>query len=151
MAPYTVIGTPFSTFTRTITLGLHYKGLEFIQKPTLPQSELALEAHPFGYLPTLLVHELNGRDVNIKLRESQAIAHFIERVAPEPALVLPLVADGPTLQEKVWEFVSITASFGMFLPREFQPDPQSFFYRFSRHRSGCCEAPGENYRWWPRL
>ena len=145
MAPYPVIGTPFSTFTRTITLGLHYKGLEFIQKPTLPQSELALEGHPFGYLPTLLIHELNGRDVNIKLRESQAIAQFVERVAPEPALVLPLVADGPTLQEKVWEFISITASFGMFLLHEFQPDPQRF-YRFSRHRSGCCEAPSESYR-----
>ena len=83
---YTVIGTPFSTFTRTITLGLQYKGLEYDQLPTTPQSQLAQENHPFAYLPTLVIHEIDGKRVGVKLRESQAIVRYIDRIAPEPSL-----------------------------------------------------------------
>ncbi|KAF4613213.1 hypothetical protein D9613_010918 [Agrocybe pediades] len=113
---YTVVGTPFSTFTRTITLGLQYKGLEYNQLATPPQTELALENHPFGYLPTLIIHELEleGKRVtqDIKLRESQAIVRFIDRVAPEPSLHMEGGTGGVVLEEKMWEFVSFVASFG---------------------------------------
>ena len=109
--PYTVIGTPFSTFTRTITLGLQYKGLEYDQLATPPQSQLAQENHPFAYLPTLVIHEVDGKRVDVKLRESQAIVRYIDRVAPEPSLhVRP--ESGILLEEKMWEFVSLAASFG---------------------------------------
>ena len=111
--PYTVIGTPFSTFTRTITLGLQYKGLKYEQLATPPQSQLAQENHPFAYLPTLIIHEVDGKRVDMKLRESQAIVRYIDRVAPEPSLhVHPGRESGIPLEEKMWEFVSFAACFG---------------------------------------
>ena len=105
---YTIIGTPFSTFTRTITLGLQYKGLKYNQIATVPHSQIALDSHPFGYLPTLIIKD--GRS-DIKLSESQAIVRYLDRIAPEPTLQL---VDGSSqlLPEKMWEFVSLTASFG---------------------------------------
>ena len=65
--PYTLIGTPFSTFTRTIALGLQYKKLKYNQIATKPQTRIAQEAHPFGYLPTLVIHEIDGKKVDVKL------------------------------------------------------------------------------------
>jgi len=108
--PYTVIGTPFSTFTRTITLGLQYKGLRYTQLATTPQSQLALENHPFAYLPTLIIHEIDGKKVDVKLRESQAIVRYIDRTVPEPSLHLQ--PGDAIIEEKMWEFVSFTAGFG---------------------------------------
>ena len=106
---YTIIGTPFSTFTRTITLGLQYKGLKYNQIATVPHSQLASDSHPFGYLPTLIINKVDGS--NIKLSESQAIVRYLDRIAPEPTLQL---VDGSSqlLPEKMWEFVSLTASYG---------------------------------------
>ena len=105
---YTIIGTPFSTFTRTITLGLQYKGLKYNQIATVPHSQIALDSHPFGYLPTLIIKDDRS---DIKLSESQAIVRYLDRIAPEPTLQL---VDGSSqlLPEKMWEFVSLTASFG---------------------------------------
>ncbi|KAF9235957.1 hypothetical protein BU15DRAFT_50712 [Melanogaster broomeanus] len=108
--PYTVIGTPFSTFTRSITLALHYKGLAFNQVRVVPHSDTAYEHHPFGFLPTLVIHEIDGKPVDLKLRESQAIARYIDRVAPEPSLC---ISDGDApIPERMWEFVSFVAGYG---------------------------------------
>ena len=108
--PYTIVGTPFSTFTRTITLGLQYKGLKYNQIATVPHSQVASESHPFGYLPTLIINKADGSD-GLKLSESQAIVRYLDRIAPEPTLQL---VDGGSqlLPEKMWEFVSLTASYG---------------------------------------
>ncbi|KAI6125926.1 hypothetical protein EV401DRAFT_2055492 [Pisolithus croceorrhizus] len=110
-APFTVIGTPFSTFTRTITLGLHYKGLPFSQIRVLPHSETADEYHPFGYLPTLAI-EVNGREGTLKLRESNAIARYLDRVAPQPSLCICAGDGHAVIEEQMWEFVSMVASYG---------------------------------------
>jgi glutathione S-transferase len=67
------------------------------------QSKKAKEHHPFGFIPSLL----HGQ---VELRESQAIARYIERVFPEPSLELG--HGSHIVPEKVWEFVSIVASFG---------------------------------------
>jgi glutathione S-transferase len=115
--PYSVIGTPFSTFTRTITMGLQHKGLKYTQISTPPQTETAFSGHPFGYLPTLIIHrehEGTGK-ADIKLRESQAIVRYIDRLAPEPPLHLQMWKDVVEVEEKMWEFVSLAASFGMHL------------------------------------
>lgn len=45
-AMYTVIGTPFSTFTRTVTMGLHELGISFTQEACLPHSELVYTLTP---------------------------------------------------------------------------------------------------------
>ncbi|TFK28322.1 hypothetical protein FA15DRAFT_634229 [Coprinopsis marcescibilis] len=116
-----LIGTPFSTFTRTIALGLHHKNIPFEQIATKPRSEVAFHYHPFGYLPTLSIELDTGEIVN--LSESQAIARFVERIVPSPSLELdvPTVAVAPrttssgatlVLPEKVWEFASLVGSFG---------------------------------------
>lgn len=110
--PYTLIGTPFSTFTRTIALGLQYKKLKYNQIATKPQTRIAQEAHPFAYLPTLVIHQIDGRKVDVKLRESQAIVRFIDRVAPEPSLHVQASSDAAIIPEKMWEFVSFAASYG---------------------------------------
>jgi len=63
-APYTLIGTLYSTFTRTIALGLEHKGLKYNQTSTTPHSEIAKSHHPFGFLPTLVIHEIDGNKIN---------------------------------------------------------------------------------------
>jgi len=110
--PYTIIGTPFSTFTRSITLALTYKGLSFNQVRCVPHSDTADNNHPFGFLPTLIIHEIDGKRVDLKLRESIAIARFIDRVAPEPSLLIS-PGDGKALiEEQMWEFVSLAGAHG---------------------------------------
>ncbi|CAE7096470.1 unnamed protein product [Rhizoctonia solani] len=107
MSPsYVVIGTPFSTFTRTITSALHYKGISFEQEHTVPHTELARKHHSCGFIPSLVITEEND---TISLGESQAIARYIDRVAPSPSLV---DASQLRLPEKLWELVSIIAGLG---------------------------------------
>ncbi|KAG6369143.1 hypothetical protein JVT61DRAFT_1402 [Boletus reticuloceps] len=90
--PFTVIGTPFSTFTRT------YKGITFSQVRVVPYSDTAYEHQPFGFLPTLVIHELNGQKVDLKLRESQQMWEFVSFIgaygfpALEKGVVKPCVA-----------------------------------------------------------
>ncbi|KAG6332128.1 hypothetical protein ID866_6965 [Astraeus odoratus] len=111
-APFTVIGTPYSTFTRTITLALHYKGLSFDQVSVLPHTDIAREHHPFGFIPTLVINEIDGKKANLKLAESIAIARYLDRVAPEPSLCIS-AGDGPAIvEEQLLEFVSFVAFYG---------------------------------------
>jgi glutathione S-transferase len=106
---YTLIGTPFSTFTRTIAIALIEKGIPFKQVKTPAHSDVADEFHPFGYLPILVIPRPNGQDVH--LRESQAIAQYLDRVAPNPTLDLDETE--ACVPEKMWEFVSLVICFGM--------------------------------------
>ncbi|KZP20902.1 hypothetical protein FIBSPDRAFT_1044484 [Athelia psychrophila] len=106
IAQHTLVGTPFSTFTRTISLGLHRKDIPFHQVHTAPHSAIADAHHPFGFLPTLII----PGDGKIKLRETQAIVRYIDRVVPEPSLHLP---EGDShFPEQMWEVVSFIAAFG---------------------------------------
>ncbi|KII83934.1 hypothetical protein PLICRDRAFT_118594 [Plicaturopsis crispa FD-325 SS-3] len=107
---YTIIGTPFSTFTRTVTLGMHHKNLPFEQTRALFHTDAARTGHPFGFLPSLIVHRDGARDV--ALCETQAIVRYLDRIAPEPSLQIADGDGGAPLAEKMWEFVSLTASFG---------------------------------------
>ncbi|KAF5325453.1 hypothetical protein D9619_009973 [Psilocybe cf. subviscida] len=107
---YTVIGTYLSTFTRTITLGLQHKGIQYTHVPTYPH--IAFSAHPLGYVPGLVIHAQHEGEEDINLCESQAIVRYIDRVAPEPSLHL-IPGKGAVLDEKMWEFVSLAGSFGL--------------------------------------
>jgi len=114
LPPYTIIGTPFSTFTRSITLALTYKGLPFNQVRCVPHSDAANDSHPFGFLPTLVIHEIHGKRVDLKLRESMAIARFVDRVAPEPTLLISAGQGKALIEEQMWEFVSLVGAHGKF-------------------------------------
>ncbi|KAG8729643.1 hypothetical protein FRC12_020836 [Ceratobasidium sp. 428] len=105
---FTLIGTPFSTFTRTIAIALIEKGIPYKQVRTVPHSEVAEEFHPYGYVPILVIPLPNGKDVH--LRESQAIAMYLDRVAPNPTLDLD--ETDTCVPEKMWEFVSLVVCFG---------------------------------------
>eukprot|EP00455_Lapot_gusevi_P003329 TRINITY_DN11369_c0_g1_i3.p1 TRINITY_DN11369_c0_g1~~TRINITY_DN11369_c0_g1_i3.p1 ORF type:complete len:209 (-),score=38.27 TRINITY_DN11369_c0_g1_i3:135-761(-) len=67
----TVVGLPFSTFTRTICMGLIEKGVEFAQVEAAPHSDAANQHHPMGRIPSF------GHQ-GFWLFESQAIARFID-------------------------------------------------------------------------
>ncbi|KAJ8592552.1 hypothetical protein M405DRAFT_787343 [Rhizopogon salebrosus TDB-379] len=110
--PYTIIGTPFSTFTRSITLALTYKGLPFNQVRCVPHSDTAYDNHLFGFLPTLVIHEIDGKQVDLKLRESMAIARFIDRVTPEPSLLISSGQGKAVIEEQMWEFASLVGAHG---------------------------------------
>jgi glutathione S-transferase len=61
MSPsYTIVGTPFSTFTRTAASALNFKGIPFKQESTLPHTELARKHHPFGFIPSLVITEVGA-------------------------------------------------------------------------------------------
>lgn len=109
---YTIIGTPFSTFTRSITLGLTYKGIPFTQVRCVPHSDTAYDNHPFGFLPTLIIHEIDGKTVNLKLRESVSIARYIDKIAPEPSLHISPGDGKAIIEEQMWEFVSLAGAHG---------------------------------------
>ncbi|KAH7344858.1 hypothetical protein B0J17DRAFT_763600 [Rhizoctonia solani] len=105
---YTLIGTPFSTCTRTIAIALIEKGVPYKQVKTPALSDVAVEFHPYGHLPILVIPRPNGQDVY--LREGQAIAQYLDRVAPTPTLDLD--ETDVCLPEKMWEFVSLVVRFG---------------------------------------
>lgn len=83
-----IFGIPFSTFTRTVTLGLEELGLgdHYIQHETEPHSAEVVKRNPFGLLP-VLVHRpdaiyTRAQDAVI-LYESNAIRRYIDDwVAP---------------------------------------------------------------------
>ncbi|KAG1839410.1 hypothetical protein DFJ58DRAFT_689640 [Suillus subalutaceus] len=110
---YTIIGMPFSTFTRSITLGLTYKRIPFTQVSCAPHSDTAYDNHPFGFLPTLIIHEIDGKTVNLKLHESAAIARYIDKVAPEPSLHISPGDGKAIIEEQMWEFVSLAGAHGL--------------------------------------
>ncbi|CAE6470753.1 unnamed protein product [Rhizoctonia solani] len=105
---YTLIGTPFSTCTRTIAVALIEKGVPFKQVKAPPRSDVAGEFHPFGQLPVLVIPRPNGQDVY--LRENQAIAQYLDRMAPTPTL--DLEETDACVPEKMWEFVTLIVRFG---------------------------------------
>ncbi|KAG1898757.1 uncharacterized protein F5891DRAFT_1111563 [Suillus fuscotomentosus] len=109
---YTIIGTPFSTFTRSITLALVHKGIPFTQVRCVPHSDTAYDNHPFGFLPTLVIHEIDGKTVNLKLRETTAIARYIDRIAPQPSLLISPGHGKAVIEEQLWEFVSLVGAHG---------------------------------------
>ena len=114
MPQYTLIGTPFSTYTRSIALGMTYKGIPFDQVNVVPHSDVACAHHPFGFLPTLLIRgiEVGGEKVDVNLRESQAIVRYVDRIRPEPTLQITDGTGHAVLAEQMWEFVSFAGSHG---------------------------------------
>jgi glutathione S-transferase len=78
-----IFGIPFSTFTRSITIGLEELGLgsSYIQHHFEPHSSEIKQKNPFGLLP-VLVHRPDGlytsSDNVVVLFESNAIRRYID-------------------------------------------------------------------------
>ncbi|KAG1881246.1 hypothetical protein F4604DRAFT_1879742 [Suillus subluteus] len=105
---YTIIGTLLSTFTRSIL---------FTQVRCVSHSDTAYDNHSFGFLPTLIIHEIDGETVDLNLRESVAIARYIDKVAPELNLHISPGHGKVIIEEQMWEFASLAGAHGVVKPR----------------------------------
>lgn len=112
MADVKIYGVPPSTFTRTVRLTCHEKGVEYELVPGGPGSA-HFPAHPFGKIP-IFQHK------DFVLFETTAICRYIDRVFPGPALQ-PADAVGAARCD-MWMSFAIdyfykSHSLGVFLPR----------------------------------
>lgn len=73
MSEPTLVGAPFSTFSRTMRMALHHLNVKYKLEQTLPHSEVAYKYNPFGRIPSLL-HD------NRVIFESAAIRDYIDSV-----------------------------------------------------------------------
>lgn len=72
---FTLMGIPFSTFTRTVAMGLHELQVPFTQVPVPPHSKEILEYNPFGRLPVLLI-EHSGK--KMPMYETDSIVRYLD-------------------------------------------------------------------------
>ncbi len=72
---YAIIGFPYSTFTRTVTMGLHELGVPFEQIPAKPHTAEVMEFSPFGMIPVLTL-EHSGK--KMPMTETLAIANYLD-------------------------------------------------------------------------
>ncbi len=78
-----LVGIPFSTFTRTIRLGLEEKSVPYKLIFAPPHTDEANKHHPFERIPSFTM-EYNGKKHT--LIETAAIANFIDALWPETPL-----------------------------------------------------------------
>jgi glutathione S-transferase len=78
-----LVGIPFSTFTRTIRLGLEEKLIPYQLIFALPHTDEANKHHPFERIPSFII-EYDGQKQT--LIESAAITNFIDAMWPETPL-----------------------------------------------------------------
>lgn len=113
-----VIGLPFSTFTRTIRLGLEEKKVPYNLLLTPPHTDIANEHHPFGLIPSVVFHQNHEKHTLI---ESVAIANFIDTFWPTTPLRPPRSStdfDEIRSNVRIDELISIAAHY---LFRDVQP------------------------------
>jgi glutathione S-transferase len=80
-----LVGIPYSTFTRTIRLGLEEKSIPYKLIWAPPHTDEANKYHPFEMIPSFNF-EYNGNKQT--LIESVAIMNFIDAICPETPLRL---------------------------------------------------------------
>lgn len=73
MSNPTLVGAPFSTFSRTMRMAFHHLNVEYKLEQALPHSELAYKYNPFGRIPSLL-HDSRA------IFETAAIRDYIDTV-----------------------------------------------------------------------
>jgi glutathione S-transferase len=69
----TLVGVPFSTFSRTMRMAFHHLNVEYKFEQAMPHSELAYKYNPFGRVPSLL----HGDKA---IFESSAIRDYVDTV-----------------------------------------------------------------------
>lgn len=74
-----LFGIPQSNYVRAVRMACEEKSIDYELVPLMPQTEEARALHPFGKIPAL-------RHGEVLLCESKAIASYLERLVPQPAL-----------------------------------------------------------------
>ena len=101
---YTLYGTPFSTFTRTVAMGLHELQIPFTQVDCKPHSEEILKYNPFGKLPALVL-EHSGKQM--PMFESDSIIRYLDSADDR---VLRFPARDMVKNQKVEEWIGIISN-----------------------------------------
>src|SRR5580704_7535382 len=96
MAKIEIIGIPQSTYTRVVRMACEEKGVDYDLKVAPPHTPEVDAIHPFGKVPVM-------RHGDLELCESKAIATYLDRAFPGPALI---PAD-PRLAALTEEWVSL--------------------------------------------
>jgi glutathione S-transferase len=80
MAKVEIIGVAPSTYTRAARMACVEKGVDYELRLAAPHSPEVRAIHPFGRIPVM-------RHGDVELCESKAIATYLDRVFPGPALI----------------------------------------------------------------
>ncbi|CCG82080.1 Predicted protein [Taphrina deformans PYCC 5710] len=102
---YTLMGIPFSTYTRTVAMGLHELKIPFTQVPVPPHSEEILEYNPFGRLPVLLL-EHSGKTMS--MFETDSIVRYLDSADDR---ILRFPAKDMVTNQKVEEWIGIITNY----------------------------------------
>lgn len=92
MAGVEILGVPFSNYVRSVCMALEEKGVPFTLTPSRPHTPEIDAIHPLGKIPCL-------RHGDFSLCESKAIATYVDRAFPGPAL-FPQEAKAAALVEQ---------------------------------------------------
>ena len=92
MADLEILGMPQSNYVWTCRIVCEEKGVPYKVVPARPHTPELDAIHPFGQMPAL-------RHGSVKLFESKAIATYIDRIFPGPALI-PTDPVGQALTEQ---------------------------------------------------
>jgi len=95
-----VLGAPQSNFVRTVRMALEEKGVPYTLVPVRPHTPEIDAVHPLGKIPCL-------RHGDFSLCESQAIAAYIDRAFPGPALFPGEVQEAAVIEQ--WVSICNTA------------------------------------------
>jgi glutathione S-transferase len=99
MAKVEILGFPQSTYTRVVRMACEEKGIDYELKPAPPHSPDVLAIHPFGKIPVM-------RHGDVELCESKAIATYLDRAFPGPALM----PSDPRLAAQAEQWISLVNS-----------------------------------------
>ena len=101
MEPLTIFGVRQSTYVRSVRLVCEEKGLTYRHVEYPPHSEEMRRLQPFGRVPAMVHGDFH-------LFEAQAIARYLDRLAPEPVLIPTEVR----AQAEMDQWMSIAADYG---------------------------------------
>ncbi len=109
MSKLTIVGTPLSTYVRTLRMLCEEKGVDYALDPQPPQCEAVKAINPFGRIPVL-------RHGDLELAESAAIGRYIDRLFAGPTFF----PEAPVAAAKVDQWVScVNTEFYDFLIRQY--------------------------------
>jgi glutathione S-transferase len=80
MAKLEIVGFPQSTYVRVVRMACEEKGIAYELVPHPPHAPDVAAVHPFGKIPVM-------RHGDLSLCESKAIATYLDRTFPGPALI----------------------------------------------------------------
>ncbi len=95
MSKIELFGARQSTYLRVAWMTCEEKGASYVIRPGMPHSPEILAMHPFGRIPAM-------RHGPVTLFESKAIATYVDRVVPGPALI----PQDPVGQARVEQWIS---------------------------------------------